>query len=245
MRDPSPRDARPDAGWAAWWDAPDGVDDEGWRRDAEAFALAARPVLGLTEDDDLLDWGCGPGFVLRALSPLVRSAVGADPSPRLLERARRETDPTRVTLALLDLRAPLASPVLAEGTYSVVLVHSVLQYLPDHEALDATVAGLMRALRPGGRLLMSDLPASSGRVRDAWGFLRGARRQRRLCEALRRLLSLARSDYAKARKRLGLLVPDPERLRRGVEAAGGTLERVDAPLTVLAHRRHWLARRGA
>ena len=57
-----------------------------------------------------------------------------------------------------------------------------------------------------------------------------------------RLARLRRSSYAAARARLGLLVPDAARVRRTVEALGGTLEEVRAPLSILANRRHWLVR---
>jgi|GEM_PF-1007400 len=258
--DPALPDARPGASredarsrtgpasWAAWWDGPTDLDLEGWRRDTEAFARAALPILELTASDDLLDLGCGPGFALATFAPRVRSAVGADAAPRLLDlaraRAHASDDPAVRGVAWVGLRADAPGDLAPLGVrrFTVVVVHSVLQYLPDLDAVDALLAAVRGVVVPGARVLLSDLPTGTGRLADAWGLVRGAARQGRLREALGRLVRLRGSSYARARARLGLLVPDVGRLRATVAALGGRLEEGPTALSILAHRRHVMAR---
>ncbi|MBL9088939.1 MAG: methyltransferase domain-containing protein, partial [Planctomycetia bacterium] len=220
-----------------------GFDLEGWRRDTEAFVRAAEPVLAPGPSDVVLDLGCGPGFALAALAPRVREVVGADVAPRLLDLARaRLAGRANVTLVALDPAAPGDLGPVGPPRFTVVVVHSVLQYLPDLDAVDALLRAVRGVVVPGARVLVSDVPRGGGRLADAWGLLRGAARQGRLYEAVGRLARLGRSSYAAARARMGLLVPDAARVRRTVEALGGALEEVAAPLSILANRRHWLVR---
>lgn len=204
---------------------------------------AALPVLAPTPSDVLLDLGCGPGFALEALAPRVREAVGADVAPALLGLARARLRPrANVALVGLDPAAPGDLAPLGTARFTLVVVHSVVQYLPDAEAVDALLRAVRGVVVPGARVLVSDVPRGGGRVADVVGLLRGAARQGRLREALGRVLRLRRSSYADARARLGLLVPDAARLRRVVEGLGGTVEEVAAPLSILANRRHFLLR---
>lgn len=246
-RPPPPAAAAPAdpaaATWAAYWDAPAGFDLDEWRRDTEAFVRAAEPVWSVSSADTLLDLGCGPGFALAALAPRVRAAVGADVAPRLLDLARaRLAGCAHVDLVALDPAAPGDLAALGGPRFTRVLLHSVLQYLPDLDAVDALLRAVRGVVVPGARVLVSDLPRGGGRLADVVGLLRGAARQGRLREAVARLARLRGSGYAAARARLGLLVPDVARVRRTVEALGGTVEEVTAPLSILANRRHLLLR---
>jgi SAM-dependent methyltransferase len=163
----------------------------------------------------LLDLGCGPGFALETLAPRVGAAVGADVAPRLLDLAReRLAGHANVTLVALDPAAPGDLAPLGATRFTLVVVHSVLQYLPDLEAVDALLRAVRGVVAPGARVLVSDVPRGGGRLADVVGLLRGAARQGRLREALARVVRLRRSSYAAARARLGLLVPDETRLRR-------------------------------
>lgn len=244
MDDARPAPPSPPArSWAAWWDAPTGFDLAGWRRDAEAFARAAVPVLGLARGDDLLDLGCGPGFALAVFAPHVRTAVGADVAPRSLDAARAGTAALgNVELVRLSAAAPGDLAPLGPRRFTVVVVHSVVQYLADLDAVDALLRAVRGVVVAGARVLLSDLPTGTGRLGDAWGLVRGASRQGRRIEALGRLVRLRRSSYADARARLGLLVPDLGRVRATVASLGGRTEEVHAPLSILANRRHLLLR---
>jgi SAM-dependent methyltransferase len=107
----------------------------------------------------VVDLGCGTGGTLAQVAPAVAGGLvaGLDLSAAALGRAAEAvTDavagqerPPGVLLVQADLKAPLP---LADASFDRVFCHNVLEVLPDHGALLAEAA---RLLRPGGRLVLA------------------------------------------------------------------------------------------
>jgi arsenite methyltransferase len=111
-------------------------------------------ALGAQPGDDILDVGCGPGFYCLELSKIVGSSgsvVGVDSSPAMLQLAgARCAGRDNVELAEGEATAvPVES-----GTFDGAVCVQVLEYVSD---VDAAVAELHRALRPGGRAVIWDV----------------------------------------------------------------------------------------
>ena len=234
----------PPATWAEFWRDHDVVGDAESEADAAGFAPEAARVLALGREDDLLDVGCGGGFVLAALAPTVRSVVGVDGSPRLVEAARaRLAGVAGAQVHLVDAARPGDLGAAAGRRYSAILCHSVVQYLPDVAAAEALVGALLEVAAPGARILVSDLVVADSRWADARGLLRAAWRRGTLRDAWARLRRARGSAYGAVRARLGLLAVDPTRLAEVARRAGAHAEVLDAPISALANRRHLLLRR--
>jgi SAM-dependent methyltransferase len=243
----SPQEAEgPSASWAAWWNergGADSLDEAEWRCDAEDFVAAIAPLLGYGPDDDVLDVGCGPGSVVEALAGRVRSVVGVDVAPRMIDAARaRLAGRANIELLALDPARSTDLSVVGSKRFSIVICNSVVQYLHDAAEAEALITSIRGVCAPSARVLVSDLAVGGGRWSDAWGLVRGAWRRGRLREAWRRIARMRRSTYAATRERLGLLVVDPERLAAVARSLGGAAEILDAPLTMLANRRHLFVR---
>src|SRR5262249_33745031 len=56
--------------------------------DEEALGMIVKAAR-TTPEDRLLDVACGPGLVVCAFAPHVRTAIGIDVTPAMLERARK------------------------------------------------------------------------------------------------------------------------------------------------------------
>ena len=92
-----------------------------------------------------LDVGCGNGYTVRWALGLGAQAVGIDASPRMIERARQQTE-GEATFAVA--RFPNHGlDALTEGSLDAVFSMEVFYYLPD---IDAAVAEVARLLAPGG-----------------------------------------------------------------------------------------------
>jgi SAM-dependent methyltransferase len=130
----------------------------------------------------ILEIGCGTGRVLVPLLRDGRGVVGVDLSAPMLGRAagrcRRLGRPARSRAALL--RADMRHlPIAAGRVVLVIAPFHVLQHLYHPDALLATLAGVRRALAPGGRFAFDvtnpdvrwlarrpDLRAGRARFRD-------------------------------------------------------------------------------
>ncbi len=94
----------------------------------------------------MLDVGCGTGALVTRLRGVTRGRVaGVDPSPRMIDEARR-TVPPGVELAGL---AAEELPFVAE--FDLLLSNSALQWFRDPSV---ALARFRRALRPGGRTVI-------------------------------------------------------------------------------------------
>lgn len=129
--------------------------------DAGAYDRVADPMtrwgsvvlerLPLTGDERVLDAGCGTGRVteqlLERLSDAGR-AIALDGSPAMVEHARKRLARfgDRVHYVVADLGRPL--PI--DGTVDAVLSTATFHWVPDHDALFANLAAV---LRPGGWLV--------------------------------------------------------------------------------------------
>jgi trans-aconitate 2-methyltransferase len=128
--------------------------------DAETYDAIADPQfrwgaavvdrLGLDGDETVLDAGCGSGRVTELLAERLPegSVVALDGSTSMLETARRRLAPfgDRIRFVLADLMAPLPIDEPVDAVLSTATFH----WVPDHDALFAHLAAV---LRPGGRLV--------------------------------------------------------------------------------------------
>jgi ArsR family transcriptional regulator len=97
------------------------------------------------------DLGCGTGAIVAALAPYVARVIGVDVSDGMLQAAR-----TRVaSLDNVELRrGTLESLPLDDASLDAATLVLVLHHLP---APATAVAEAVRALKPGGRLLVIDM----------------------------------------------------------------------------------------
>jgi SAM-dependent methyltransferase len=129
---------------------------EAWIADMERgdfsreFVLDA-PMLSracASKRDRALDVGCGEGRFCRILRKERIDAVGIDPTPTLIERAR-ELDPTG------DYRLGRAEALdFPAQTFDLVVSYLTLIDIDDAAA---AIAEMTRVLRPGGSLLIANV----------------------------------------------------------------------------------------
>jgi ubiquinone/menaquinone biosynthesis C-methylase UbiE len=121
-----------------------------------AIQHALRRVLDLRPGMRLLDAGCGIGLETRRLAAAHPETLvtGLDRNADLLAVARRSADPATANLGWLE--ADLAALDLPAASFDAIRTDRVLMYLPDG-GLERALAGLIRVLRPGGRLALFEL----------------------------------------------------------------------------------------
>jgi trans-aconitate methyltransferase len=121
------------------------------RWDPERYARTARfvsdlgaPVLDLLAPEPgerILDLGCGDGVLTAELVARGCVVVGVDASAAQVEAARRRG---------LDARVVSGERLAFDGEFDAVFSNAALHWM--HDA-DAVIAGVRRALHPGGRFV--------------------------------------------------------------------------------------------
>ncbi len=117
-------------------------------------AHAAWKLAGIGLGSRVLDVGCGPGYASCDLAELVGphgAVVGLDESPGFITRVAEQA----AARGLSQLRGQVADVQALEGLadFDVAYARWVLCFVPRPEAV---VAGVARALRPGGRFVIHD-----------------------------------------------------------------------------------------
>jgi SAM-dependent methyltransferase len=162
--------------------------------DAVRRRRLVRAALAAAPGERVLDVGCGPGFYCAELVEDVGPdgfIVGVDASPQMLALARHRCEGR--TNVLLE-QADATSLAVAGSNFDAAVCVQVLEYVPD---VAAGLAGIYRALRPGGRVVVWDVdwatvswhsldPSRMERVLRAWeGHLAHPSLPRTLAPALR------------------------------------------------------------
>lgn len=133
------------------------IHDRGYGGHADRCAPGI--VALLTPGSLVLEAGCGSGALTRHLLAAGLRVIATDASADMLALARAalggDADLRQLTLP--------GDPLPAVD--AVVSVGHVISYLPDAAAVDAALAAMAGALRPGGVLAIDILDLSYGRVR--------------------------------------------------------------------------------
>jgi ubiquinone/menaquinone biosynthesis C-methylase UbiE len=108
-------------------------------------------------DDIALDVAGGTGIVSRALANDVARVVVVDSTPAMIEEGRRHAASERLT-NLEFVRGAVASLPFADAAFTLVFARFVLHHLIDPRQ---ALAEMVRVCRPGGRVVVMDLVAST------------------------------------------------------------------------------------
>ncbi len=153
--------------------------------DVEERALST--ILKALPRGDAADVACGTGRLSAMLCDLGHRVVGIDPSEAMLGRARAKGLPATFEVGAFD-GLPVASDSVDLATCALALTH-----VPD---LGPAIAEIARVVRPGGRVVLSDVhpiavatgaqAAVPAQRRDTWGHDQSSALDRGLRACVRR-----------------------------------------------------------
>ncbi len=116
----------------------------------ESWALELLDSLELAGDDEVLDIGCGDGRVTAAISARVPEGrvVGVDSSSDMVRHASERFPQHACPNLRFELADAIGLPF--DNDFTVVFSNAALHWVRDHGPV---IAGIARALRPGGRFV--------------------------------------------------------------------------------------------
>jgi SAM-dependent methyltransferase len=119
-------------------------DPELYAREAAFVPALGLPVVELLaprQGERILDLGCGDGQLTKALADAGASVVGVDASPEMVVAARRRG---------LDAETMDGRDLPFVSRFDAVFSNAAIHWMAD---LQAVLAGVFRALKPGGRFV--------------------------------------------------------------------------------------------
>ena len=131
------------------------------QRAAEAERLLR--LIAPSGNERALDVACGPGTLARIFAPRVRSIVGLDLTPAMLERARKDAAENHME-NFHALRGNALRTPFHDETFDLVVTSYSIHHLPDSIAAIREIA---RVLKRGGKFGLLDMIVPENPARAA------------------------------------------------------------------------------
>ena len=132
------------------WENIEGID---WPQEKIAAMVDQITMrLGLLPDHFLLDLGCGGGWLLKKMQPIIKKGVGIDISFNMLQHAAsffQEGDWVTGQAAQIPFK---------EATFDRLLSYFVFINIQDKEYIKKSLQEIHRVLKKGGKALIGQLP---------------------------------------------------------------------------------------
>ena len=104
-----------------------------------------------------LEIGCGTGMILFPVAPHCESYQGWDISETSLKQVAKQVRLKGWSHVSLERRMAHELDGLEENSLDMILLNSVIQYFPSFDYLVRVIEGCVRAVKPGGSILLGDL----------------------------------------------------------------------------------------
>ncbi len=130
-------------------------DEADMREWAEATAAGVR----LLQPRAVYEIGCGTGMMTFRLAPHCDTYWASDLSPAALAHVREHAAAHGAGHAQLSVREAADFSGVPDAAFDLVVMNSVAQHLPSLDHLTAVLAGAARIVKPGGAILVGDMPS--------------------------------------------------------------------------------------
>jgi SAM-dependent methyltransferase len=186
--------------WIAFWNSEHSIYVNERHRDVHYRTIAHDLRVYVWDGAAVLDYGCGEALHAEIVAAPARTLTLCEAAPAVRGRlAQRFAGHPKIAV-----RCPEEIAALPPGSFDVIVLHSVAQYLTPKE-LDDLLVQFHRLLRTNGFFILGDvIPPEVSAWTDAWALIRFAAAEGFLAAALVGLARTFASDYWWLRSHLGL-----------------------------------------
>jgi SAM-dependent methyltransferase len=201
--------------WINFWQTKAAGFDKIMRACTFYFAKKLEKKIPFSENDDVLDIGCGPGFLEDFLykNTKINTLYGLDVSQNYLDICKEKFKENKNYHFLhLDPQNYLDFSMLENQKFSKIIIMSVVQYFQNETEVEKLIYEMQKKSKEGGILIIADIIVDKGKITDilslAWKSL-----QNNFFFTFVRFLLYARfSEYYHNRNQLGLLTIPEKKL---------------------------------
>jgi SAM-dependent methyltransferase len=169
-----------------------------------------------SRDAQVLDYGCGEATSAALLAEACGHLTMVEAAPNV-RAALKERYAGNARISVLT---PEKAAAQAPGSYDLIVLHSVAQYLTGAE-LDAMMATFLRLLKPTGTFVLGDIvPPQLASVWAALALLRFGAANGFFFAAVGGLMRILVSDYFRLKKSHGLSHYDEAEMLARLKVAG-------------------------
>jgi 2-polyprenyl-3-methyl-5-hydroxy-6-metoxy-1,4-benzoquinol methylase len=187
--------------WSSFWERPNDAFNSVMKVATDFFYKELRSRYPLKPGDSVLDYGCGPGFLVNNFVNAGVDVTGADINEHFLQQNK-----TRFPQADF-IRMSGRPEATFDKRFDQVILLSIVQYFSSLDDVEYVVRYLKDYLKPGGKLIVADvLDEHTSPVRDALGIFVQCVRRGRVIAFARFILYLILSDYRQTSKSNKLLL---------------------------------------
>jgi SAM-dependent methyltransferase len=202
--------------WIAFFDSDHALYVNARHKQVHAIVTGNGMLDHIARSDRVLDYGCGEAAYAETLIRKAEHLTLCEAAPNLRERLKRRVAHERYIAVL----SPEEVEALPDGSFEVVIMHSVSQYLSPAE-LDRLLAVFRRLLQPSGKLVIGDVvQPDTPAWRDALALVQFGWREGFFLAALGGLVRTAFSDYSRLRRDAGLTRYDEQAMAAKLAGAG-------------------------
>ncbi len=226
--------------WIEYWEQESIFSPVNWDKNMGIFLESSKKLLDLHAEDDVLDLGCGPGYLEKRISSQVRSVCGLDTSKRYIRMCQKEQIASKNTEFLQLGSDYMDFSLLGPRRFNKIICLSVVQYYKEPGEIQKLIEAVSAFAKPGARLLIADIP-----MRRAWhapyieAFL-SAIRQGYGWEQFKFTLRARLSSYYHLYRKTGLLSLTEHELITLLNELEFSAEIIEDALTLDPSRRHLL-----
>ena len=199
---------------------------EFWKRESQSFFKIMRMSTSVFAnrfqarfnytDCKILDFGCGPGFLVELLAKQKCQITGLDINESYIRICQQHFPYHSFSVIDTDLESLQTS--LNEQTkilsYDFVILLSVSQYYPSHKEFESTIITLSSYLKKGGTLIVADvISKDTSAWKDLLAVFRQSIRSGNVFNLIGFVLHLLFSNYHKVSKQAPLLTFEDESLK--------------------------------
>ncbi len=202
--------------WITFFDSDHAIYVNARHKQVHAIITGDGMLDHIGQGDRVLDYGCGEAAYAERLLGKAKHLTLCEAAPSLRDRIKARVTGQR-SIAVLT---PDEVAALPDGSFDVVIMHSVSQYLSPPQ-LDDLLAQFRRLLQPEGTLVLGDVvQPGTPAWKDALALLRFGWRDGFFLATIRGLMRTIFSDYAKLRKNAGLTRYSEHDMTVKLQAAG-------------------------